>query len=1102
MESSMDSEDMAAEGGQGPKREPLYFHYDPSTVSPEMAGVMDNIKQLAENLLYHWREFPIVLPESITDSSIRDSGRFDGEGDSEKKGWINFKNMFIAPTFEELEEVAKGKSGGLKKLNEKQLNSIWNQGEFEVDSIHFPGQVHRWRLTQLLQKGSVRAQDTLLNDAALSLRLLIITARDRFCSSFFSVSDALRGWGQGLWKLLDIAFGMPSTTAGDLGYKVKQEHMRYLVAELSIKPSSKRELNNFCEYVKEQCRLLRTEKNKTPDLRPPPIPYRYLTPKGQEIDLRLFNKDLMDNCLPILSNILDREAKGWTVQYRQRLVREFRGKGLSKEALSDRVNEAVMHEYLKRVFSAVITNAELDNLQSGIGELLVAQAKAVLAMRKAVQNLQLKMQKHKQQLVNHLKKEYSVKSRIKSWMNEQLQSFEEEFLTQNLWSAHEEAISICEDQGLNQAIYFLRRDLNFIKERETILRQELSKVKEATRVFTFSTKIWFPQNWVIRRHFRGETEIIQTVITDSAPENVAGEKEMTYTVDKYTERKTSTRHPFWRWWNYLHRAWSWTWNSMFFFGVVIVWCSPVGLRALFSPSPFMADLKLSQVNGVLYPKPSSLTHTLLSRLRALWTHVHDSRKKFEETPDTGFLGKSFTRHINRIWNYVVKGAFGSLVLSVVFPVFCVVTSSVSLILSITSPLWVPLVTLVVEVGFFLIYDWDSPDDHSNKICVILEALIWRILLQGCVQPIAAALFGAICCPLASLAIILFGVLRRGGRGLWDTFMFHAVIKSRGRVPAGDGFVARRIAGPGLASNYFFQILPEQALAAVEARLELDELEAWKMSVLRVIEQPREDYRKFIEQCFKPFSSGLVEEGVYKRLCDETAQYKTDLMKKAEERERKLYTGLYPDLQRRIKLPEKDLKLTILLTSKLLERFYPEHILARMQLQSEDEFWESMHLEPKDWKGFACKKLAMVFSKPFLLPLEETDNYFELKVDHIDLSRYVNMLATAEFSDDLDLITEVHTPTSDITVKAPTLDSGYFNPSQKLIHTTRFGTPRDKSCPWKAVYEHKVFDKLEIPLPIPHPANIAIAIYNRENDQAYIDMDNVFCQRIVRATKED
>jgi len=43
--------------------------------------------------------------------------------------------------------------------------------EFEVDSLNFPGQVHRWRLTQLLQKGTLRAQDSLLSVRSLQSRL-------------------------------------------------------------------------------------------------------------------------------------------------------------------------------------------------------------------------------------------------------------------------------------------------------------------------------------------------------------------------------------------------------------------------------------------------------------------------------------------------------------------------------------------------------------------------------------------------------------------------------------------------------------------------------------------------------------------------------------------------------------------------------------------------------------------------------------------------------------------------------------------------------------------------------------------------------------------
>ena len=51
---------------------------------------------------------------------------------------------------------------------------------------------------------------------------------------------------------------------------------------------------------------------------------------------------------------------------------------------------------------------------------------------------------------------------------------------------------------------------------------------------------------------------------------------------------------------------------------------------------------------------------------------------------------------------------------------------------------------------------------------------------------------------------------------------------------GDGFLARRIAGPGLAGAYFYQIRTEQALFALETKMELDQLRAYKVSFIRTM----------------------------------------------------------------------------------------------------------------------------------------------------------------------------------------------------------------------------------------------------------------------------
>jgi hypothetical protein len=62
------------------------------------------------------------------------------------------------------------------------------------------------------------------------------------------------------------------------------------------------------------------------------------------------------------------------------------------------------------------------------------------------------------------------------------------------------------------------------------------------------------------------------------------------------------------------------------------------------------------------------------------------------------------------------------------------------------------------------------------------------------------------CPKeVNCVLFTVGVLRYWLRLVWDAATFHMLIKKRGRVPASDSFVVKRVAGPGLASNYFYQV---------------------------------------------------------------------------------------------------------------------------------------------------------------------------------------------------------------------------------------------------------------------------------------------------------
>jgi len=134
-----------------------------------------------------------------------------------------------------------------------------------------------------------------------------------------------------------------------------------------------------------------------------------------------------------------------------------------------------------------------------------------------------------------------------------------------------------------------------------------------------------------------------------------------------------------------------------------------------------------------------------------------------------------------------------------------------------------------------------------------------------------------------------------------------VIKKRGRIPACDSFIVKRIAGPGMASDYYFQICPEQALAAFEAKMELDELNAYQHLMEQKIQQPQKDFARFVDVCFGPFSAHLAKNGTYRMLEKEAQDLITALQDKLERRLRDLQSGLSTTLKSKIRLTSNDLK---------------------------------------------------------------------------------------------------------------------------------------------------------------------------------------------------
>ncbi|XP_038212023.1 uncharacterized protein LOC119832423 [Zerene cesonia] len=726
-----------------PEREPLRFDVNLVGAPPEVEQLVNNIKQVAEDFLYHWKTFPIVLPQS----------RFTGPGNHPS-------DIIIAPPCDEIDAAALDAGIEPHPLSPKQLHSIREKGEFEVPSRHFPGQTHVWRVAGWLQRGRVRAREDLYCHVARAVALIVVVARDRLVrDERLSVIAGVKALLKGLHRLLDLIIGMPWLEARDLDKKIREERSRYLVAELICKPENREDISALAAWVSRAMRRAAAEKAdaRDPPRAAPRVPYAYTTPQRTQVDLRLYRRELLRRAAPALQAILERESRGWFLHFREKRAAHLASQKVPLKDIEEEVSRGAMREYVSRVCGAVAASAQLAALGADVPDLLADQLRAYVALTRAEDGVRRKLEAGLATAEARIRASHPILSRADAWRSEKLAIAAQRLRTELRWTAMEDAAAAMQAHKLHQHRYFLLRDLTFLRDREPLLMKELRAAKAPTNEFRFATRIWLARNWAVVRHFRGRAERIPTVIS-ARPTSIVTPRsdpsQPVFLAHRDTLRAASTRWPAWRLLTLAHRAWSWTWNIMFLLGVVVPWCSPLSLRTLLCVKPFVPDLELSQVNGTLFPKRSSETQTMWSRLLQLWRYVSKERTRFETEPDTGLLGKGLSRQAHRVWAYGLVGGLGSLALLLLFPLAALAVSALSLAAALTVPLWAPALALALHVGAALLYELDAPNPGKlNRWFVLFEVLVWRIAILGILQPLLAVVVAVVLCPISALILL-------------------------------------------------------------------------------------------------------------------------------------------------------------------------------------------------------------------------------------------------------------------------------------------------------------------------------------------------------------
>jgi len=142
--------------------------------------------------------------------------------------------------------------------------------------------------------------------------------------------------------------------------------------------------------------------------------------------------------------------------------------------------------------------------------------------------------------------------------------------------------------------------------------------------------------------------------------------------------------------------------------------------------------------------------------------------------------------------------------------------------------------------------------------------------------------------------------------------------------------------------------------------------------------------------------------------------------------------IYSSKLSQIRLNEKSLAIVLHEATKLVKHYYEEVILKYNNESSKQMFMKKC-IEENDWTAFAGQLLEAIFGDGILVPLEETHDFFNLEIDHLNLNKYTAMIANSEIRDDLDLAKIKYSPKSEsVSINIPECDLSMFSTKNEYL----------------------------------------------------------------------
>ena len=369
----------------------------------------------------------------------------------------------------------------------------------------------------------------------------------------------------------------------------------------------------------------------------------------------------------------------------------------------------------------------------------------------------------------------------------------------------------------------------FFKEEGEVYRKELKNTKIPSRVFRFKKWIWRPKNYIIEKS-NGR-----------------------YTLSKEKIIEIPTSYPFWRLLNSIIRVYTW-WNNGMLLAYTNFTSGPLSFRRMFSKKPYYIGCTIDYSTGKIIP--TNKVEPVYLTVKSFWKSVFEKRKQFESKPDTSLIGKSLTRPFNIIWEYVFKGAIPTIFFCTSISIGTVLSQISSLLALTTSFIWAPISSYLKYLFNIMIYDLDSSFLYYlsfDQFFPIQLTVVRTVLALVETLQVTFFLSGI---PAASYCIVIVNFIRTFARILYDSLMFNLIVKKHGRIPSSNSFLAHRVEGPGISSEYVYTIDPTLALTIMKHELESIELENFKKYANHHINMPLKHFHDIHAKLLGPFASQL------------------------------------------------------------------------------------------------------------------------------------------------------------------------------------------------------------------------------------------------------